>query len=74
MQLNGVTAHTAENPLHKKNPDVGLKLTTYSPSLFLEHEDGSDLSVGEEVCIAFSAIYNVSRLLSWIGGMQSSRV
>lgn len=44
-----LTPHTVEKALHKKNPDTGTKLTTFSQDLFLEWDDAKDLSVGEEV-------------------------
>ncbi|KAJ3125980.1 hypothetical protein HK098_007985 [Nowakowskiella sp. JEL0407] len=38
-----------DRPKHKKNPDVGMKKTTYSRDLYLEFDDAKDLEVGEEV-------------------------
>ncbi|KAJ3044233.1 hypothetical protein HDV00_002911 [Rhizophlyctis rosea] len=44
-----VAVHTKEMPKHKKNPDVGNKLTTFSGELYLEQEDAKDLEINEEV-------------------------
>jgi glutamyl-tRNA synthetase len=44
-----IESTSEEKPLHKKNPDVGVKQTVFSNDLYLEFEDASDLTVGEEV-------------------------
>ncbi|TPX63115.1 glutamate---tRNA ligase [Spizellomyces sp. 'palustris'] len=44
-----VEPHTKEMPKHKKNPDVGTKLTTFSGELYLAFDDAKALEVGEEV-------------------------
>jgi glutamyl-tRNA synthetase len=36
-------------PKHKKNPDVGLKSTQFSPNVYIEFDDAKDLAVDEEV-------------------------
>ena len=41
--------YVKEMPKHKKNQEVGNKLTTYSSELYLEFADAKALSVGEEV-------------------------
>lgn len=46
-----VEPYTKEMPKHKKNPDVGTKLTTFSGELYLAFDDAKDLSVGEEVLL-----------------------
>ena len=38
-------------PKHKKNPDVGLKKTAFTPKFWLELADAKDLEVGEEVTL-----------------------
>ncbi|KAI8617105.1 tRNA synthetases class I, catalytic domain-containing protein [Chytriomyces sp. MP71] len=43
--------YTKDMPKHKKNPDVGVKRTTFSPELYLEFADAKDLEVGEEVTL-----------------------
>ncbi|KAJ3300623.1 hypothetical protein HK104_009280 [Borealophlyctis nickersoniae] len=44
-----VQPHTKEMPKHKKNPDVGMKLTTFSGELYIEFDDAKDLEPKEEV-------------------------
>ncbi|KAJ3386022.1 hypothetical protein HDU84_001851 [Entophlyctis sp. JEL0112] len=51
VNSDSFAAYTKEMPKHKKNPDVGLKKTTFSPELYLEFNDAKDLSVGEEVTL-----------------------
>jgi len=51
LNMPDLKAHTEEKALHKKNPDVGMKKTTYSTELYLEYEDAKDLAVGEEVTL-----------------------
>lgn len=36
-------------PKHKKNPDVGTKLTAYADTIFVEQEDAASFAVDEEV-------------------------
>ncbi|KAI9199226.1 tRNA synthetases class I, catalytic domain-containing protein [Polychytrium aggregatum] len=43
--------HAKELPKHKKNPDVGVKQTVFSPEIYLEWDDAKDLEVGEEVTL-----------------------
>ncbi|KAI8843356.1 tRNA synthetases class I, catalytic domain-containing protein [Chytriomyces cf. hyalinus JEL632] len=45
------TPYTKSVPKHQKNPEVGEKMTTYSPELYLEFNDAKDLVVGEEVTL-----------------------
>ncbi|GAA5827708.1 hypothetical protein JCM11251_001799 [Rhodosporidiobolus azoricus] len=42
---------TKQNPKHKKNPDIGLKTTYYSSSLFVEQADAASFAVDEEVTL-----------------------
>jgi glutamyl-tRNA synthetase len=44
-----IESKAEEKPLHKKNPDVGVKQTVFSNDLYLEFDDASDLTIGEEV-------------------------
>ena len=39
------------NPLHKKNPDIGVKDTVYFKNIYLDALDGKDLVEGEEVTL-----------------------
>ncbi len=41
-------AYTKEMLLHKKNPELGQKLTTFANTLYLEQEDVKQMSVDEE--------------------------
>ena len=36
-------------PLHKKNPDVGIKKTVYAKNVILEKEDADSFEDNEEV-------------------------
>ena len=36
-------------PLHKKNPDVGIKKTVYADSILIEQEDAKSFAQNEEV-------------------------
>lgn len=38
-------------PLHKKNPDVGIKKTVYADTILLEQEDAKSFALNEEVSI-----------------------
>lgn len=38
-------------PTHKKNPEVGSKKVTYSPTIYIEQSDASSFDVDEEVLI-----------------------
>ncbi|KAI8822661.1 tRNA synthetases class I, catalytic domain-containing protein [Fimicolochytrium jonesii] len=44
-----VPTTTKKMPKHKKNPDVGEKITTFSGELYLDFDDAKELVVGEEV-------------------------
>nr|KAJ3422561.1 hypothetical protein HK105_007543 [Polyrhizophydium stewartii] len=46
-----VAPHTKEVAKHKKNPDVGVKLTTYSSELLLEQDDAKEMEQGEEITL-----------------------
>lgn len=43
--------YTRELPKHKKNPQVGTKLTSFSSVVFFEQADAATLSVGEEITL-----------------------
>ena len=47
--LDSVKPHEKTLPKHKKNPEVGTKITSYSSKLYLEFEDAKDLVEEEEV-------------------------
>lgn len=47
--LDAIQPHEKSLPKHKKNPDVGTKITVFSSNLYLEFEDAKDLVEGEEV-------------------------
>ena len=47
--MDSIAPNEKELPKHKKNPDVGNKVTTFSSKLFLEFEDAKDLVEEEEV-------------------------
>lgn len=50
MHLAGsVPTQETQLPKHKKNPDVGLKTTQFSPNVYIEFDDAKDLAVDEEV-------------------------
>ncbi|KAJ3258761.1 hypothetical protein HK103_003355 [Boothiomyces macroporosus] len=38
-------------PKHKKNPDLGNKLTTYAQNLYLEQVDAATVELGEEITL-----------------------
>ena len=38
-----------ENPLHKKNADIGTKKTVYSNAIYVEQEDAQSFEDQEEV-------------------------
>jgi hypothetical protein len=38
-------------PAHKKNPEVGSKKVTYSPTIYVEQSDATSFDVDEEVSI-----------------------
>ncbi|KAJ3152405.1 hypothetical protein HDU86_005583 [Geranomyces michiganensis] len=46
---DAVATEVKEMPKHKKNPDVGNKLTTFSSELYLAFEDAKTLVEGEKV-------------------------
>ncbi|KAJ9062224.1 glutamate--tRNA ligase [Entomophthora muscae] len=50
-----ITGHegpdSKEIPRHKKNLELGNKVTSFSSNILLEHEDAKDLSAGEEVTL-----------------------
>ncbi|KAJ3321097.1 hypothetical protein HDU76_000149 [Blyttiomyces sp. JEL0837] len=43
--------YAKEMPKHKKNPDVGMKTTIFSPELYMEFNDAKTLKVGEEITL-----------------------
>jgi glutamyl-tRNA synthetase len=48
--LNGpVDPYPKVVPKHKKNPDVGSKVTTYSNRILVEQVDAASFDLGEEV-------------------------
>jgi hypothetical protein len=49
IDSDSFVAYVKDMPKHKKNPDVGVKSTCFSPELFFEFNDAKDLTVGEEV-------------------------
>jgi len=50
VNVNGVdNVEVKENPLHKKNPEVGTKKTVYGPVIYVEQEDALTLKGNEEV-------------------------
>ncbi|KAI0243480.1 glutamate--tRNA ligase, partial [Massospora cicadina] len=52
VQINGHRGPDCkEMPLHKKNLELGNKVTSYSSTILLEQEDAKDLSVGEEITL-----------------------
>jgi glutamyl-tRNA synthetase len=50
INLSGgpVEPYTTEMAKHKKNPELGNKMTAYSSHIFLEQEDVQSLEIGEE--------------------------
>ncbi|KAF7356999.1 Glutamyl-tRNA synthetase [Mycena venus] len=50
--LNGpAEPFTKSLPKHKKNPDVGTKVTTYSNKILVEQVDAASLDVGKEITL-----------------------
>lgn len=43
--------HTETLPAHKKNPDVGTKITTFGPVIYLEQEDALSFEDKEEITL-----------------------
>jgi glutamyl-tRNA synthetase len=59
-------------PKHKKNPDVGEKMTVYTSLILVEQEDALSFDDQEEASVPplFDALLNSSvlhRSLSWTG-------
>lgn len=40
---------TSETPLHKKNPEIGMKKTVYASNVIVEQEDAVSFGDNEEV-------------------------
>ncbi|KAI8920350.1 tRNA synthetases class I, catalytic domain-containing protein [Powellomyces hirtus] len=57
-----VKTEIKEMPKHKKNPDVGNKLTTFSSELYLAFEDAKTLEVGEKVTFMDWGNFNVEKI------------
>lgn len=52
VQIGGYNGPVSKvMPLHKKNPELGNKVTSYSSTILLEQEDAKELSVGEEITL-----------------------
>lgn len=45
--------YTETLPAHKKNPDIGTKITTFGPVIYLEQEDARSFEDNEEVSLRF---------------------
>ncbi|KAF7724901.1 hypothetical protein EC973_000560 [Apophysomyces ossiformis] len=45
------TPDVKELPKHKKNPDVGMKKTTFSNKIVLDQEDAASFEIGEEITL-----------------------
>ncbi|KAJ3009240.1 hypothetical protein HKX48_008079 [Thoreauomyces humboldtii] len=57
-----VSTEVKEMPKHKKNPDIGNKLTTFSRELFIQFEDAKTLEVGEKVTFMDWGNFTVAKI------------
>ncbi|KAA1078474.1 hypothetical protein PGT21_035445 [Puccinia graminis f. sp. tritici] len=61
-------AYVESLPAHKKNPEVGSKKVTYSPTIYIEQSDATSFDVDEEVEL------NRLDLMDWLQGLNWSYI